>query len=271
MRRIFKYTSLCLFVSSLHSFANDDPNWFDQRKALIESFREGKSEDSIKGLGRTVSGLGRHLDSISPEEKEIFDEAKQALISYPPAVDFFGEEIKKLMDEQVGNGFTKSHPDQRYWYFETLDQLPSPETIKVLGELLFDERNPWIGRSGGDSNLPAANATYSVEALNKIGLKSPPSVTSDLNDEKDIKTWQLWFEQVRAGKRNFSFTGDDRAYTLEGPVTEPVIARSARTLPPQTPVSAAQVRPTNSSIWPLAIALLVGLGSVFVVVKKSKR
>jgi len=80
----------------------------------------------------------------------------------------------------------------------------------VLGELLFDERDPWKGIPTDATWMPSCS--LAVVALHNLGLENPPVNTSYADYRNDLRTWQLWFEQVRAGNRTFSFKADKKVY-----------------------------------------------------------
>lgn len=132
------------------------------------------------------------------------------------------------------------------WYIlETLPHLPSPETVSVLGELLYDERDaatkpykdPCTGMHGMHPNSVLAR-----EALQLIGLRDPgiaepvfvrlrqpekgePWTSEDaLQAEfeqrtaqrfENLRPWRGWWEAVKAGERKFSFKGQSVEYRFK--------------------------------------------------------
>jgi hypothetical protein len=136
--------------------------------------------------------------------------------------------------------------------FVVLSLLPSPEAVRVLGELLYDDnRSPQgLPKEVADAEdikhflaQSRSNSSFAVGALSELPLVSKPvhsrsSVSGLFMDRpEDLQPWRLWYEQVRAGTRNFRFEGDPQEYSLAGPVKEartPPEARApkASDLPP---------------------------------------
>ena len=107
---------------------------------------------------------------------------------------------------------------RRTLFMDTMHHLPSPEMLQLLGRHLYDERDKrpkefdYLGAS--------SNADYACGALLQIGLKtSPPPRQTGRGPvegamyDKDL--WQLWWEQVQAGTRSFSFVGQDVEYRFK--------------------------------------------------------
>ena len=51
--------------------------------------------------------------------------------------------------------------------------------------------------------------------LNNIGIKNAPGTKGKYASNADLATWRLWWEQVRAGNRTFSFEGQDIEFRLK--------------------------------------------------------
>jgi len=142
--------------------------------------------------------------------------------------------------------------------------------VRVLGELLFDERNPWEKTNFTDSGLPLTNALYAVESLHKLGLKNPPVLSEHTAYADDLHTWQLWYQQVKAGNRTFSFKGDDTVYTLAGPVTANDASRPSPASHPNeavAPVSSLLKRPP---LWLIVGAIVSVLLAAFFASKRIR-
>ncbi|QJE94747.1 hypothetical protein [Luteolibacter luteus] len=198
----------------------DREAWLSEKRLIIENVRSGKDDETaVEELGRLVRSLGGKEKSLGDDERLLFQEAVETLSSDPSYAQHFASRIARITDEEIAKTWTE-HSSQRGWYFQTLTELRRPETIKILGELVFDERDPWKSEDWGDGGRPYSNCYHAVETLHKLGLRNPPVARDYPDVYGDVRTWQLWYEQVRAGTRTFSFEGDDTIYTLAGPVKE---------------------------------------------------
>lgn len=147
-------------------------------------------------------------------------------------------------------------------------RLQGPDTVRVLGELLFDERNPWEKTNFTDSGLPLTNALYAVESLHKLGLKNPPVLSEHTAYADDLHTWQLWYQQVKAGNRTFSFKGDDTVYTLAGPVAANDASPPSATSHPNEAVAPVSSLPNRPPLWLILGAALLAVGAAFFALKR---
>ena len=123
---------------------------------------------------------------------------------------------------------------RRTLFMDTMHHLPSPEMLQLLGRHLYDERDKspkefdYLGAS--------SNADYACGALLQIGLKtSPPPRQTGRGPvegamyDKDL--WQLWWEQVQAGTRSFSFVGQDVEYRFKKDGTWITTPLTSKTVP----------------------------------------
>ncbi|QTN33681.1 hypothetical protein HZ994_15640 [Akkermansiaceae bacterium] len=111
------------------------------------------------------------------------------------------------------------HPETRFM-FQYFRNLPSPETIGVLGELLADE-SPRPKLADDASNVEAVMTAYpncdkAVEVLSVL-LENPPTEKGHYNFPTDLVIWQQWYERVKSGRETFRLVGDPVDYTLRGP------------------------------------------------------
>jgi hypothetical protein len=124
----------------------------------------------------------------------------------------------KRIDGAKGYSAYQDHFDRHLLIDETLIHIRSPEVIALLGKYLSDDRDtpgPEIVHS--DCSIVPANSHLAMGALKKIGIKNPPIKEDQygLIPQEDIATWKLWWEQVKAGTRTFSFEGKDIAYRFK--------------------------------------------------------
>lgn len=253
--------------------------WEAKRLATVAEVSDWPPEKAIPELGKWVHKLSMN-HNLEKGDRPVFTAARTALMAIPGYAEWHGERIKKCTESKIPGSKSaaewvgKYSTHQRRWDYQTLEQLPGPETVKVLGELLFDERDPWKEIYWGDGGRPMPNSRNAAKTLHGLGIKDPP-VNSKYFNNGDIGTWQLWIEQVRSGKRTFSFEGDEATYDLEGPV---------RTNPPKN----RRVRGSDDAVYdtgltheendetttrlPLILALvLVAIAGMYVIVVSKKR
>jgi hypothetical protein len=171
------------------------------------------------------------------------------MVSIPGHAEYYAKRIKaqqaELEDALKGTstdrtGIAKAKLLEEQMYgFATLKAMPSPETVRVLGEFLYD---PWGLRpnlqQGEYPDLDEEGITshswralVALAALPLAHKPVQPRPNRWVDYHQDIDAWKLWYEQVRAGTRTFRFVGDPREYNLHGPVAsgvEPTVARQHR-------------------------------------------
>jgi hypothetical protein len=185
------------------------PEWEERFIKTIEQLEGDYSPEALEKLGSIVGMLSvenqPHL-----RESPAFKLARERLLEFPGFAEHFRQKILAASAWENGESTVQSR-ENRGFLFQTLSQLPHPETIRVLGELLQDDRDPSKGEVTDTRYVTnSLNAAYS---LHGIGLKKPPVGGRYGNAREDLPTWRLWFEQVQHGK-SFSFVGDPKTYTL---------------------------------------------------------
>ncbi|MDQ8192709.1 hypothetical protein, partial [Roseibacillus persicicus] len=97
---------------------------------------------------------------------------------------------------------------------ESLGFLPGSETVEVLGELLYDERTGFHKPTRpGQPNLPhnvhASNAIKAARALKQLRVGPVDSIetlgTSTVATYIDVDVYRQWWEEVKAGERDYVF------------------------------------------------------------------
>jgi hypothetical protein len=176
------------------------------------------NEDKVKHLMDMVEFRARYNVPRSQRELDLIQEAISEVIKTPGHAEFFAEEVRRKQKEvahiRIGPyGERIDYNTLRIRYlFKTLPLMKSPETIKVLGEFLSDDKDLPEGA------IPAcyyANNGYAVMALKKIGLCNPAEKYPLDASAITIKMWQVWYEQVKAGEITFSFIGQPHEYRFQ--------------------------------------------------------
>ncbi len=193
---------------------------FESWRALAKEAETDPSAEKIERLALGVWKLGQK--SIYPLEErfDVRQEVVNSIISIPRHGDYLQAIIDKER-EAWQSGKAHRYDDVRLRIIHTFEVIPSLESVRVLGELLSDDSGvPYPHGEDPGTSSPPENPIYAQEALTVL-LDDPPadgrqSVPLHIRED-DLKTWQLWFEQVKAGTRTFRFKGDPQPYTLEGP------------------------------------------------------
>jgi hypothetical protein len=215
--------------------------WFNRISEGIN--RLSKSSDTkkaISGLGEYVRKLGRRADHPDARWREAYILAKFTLLTIPGHAEYFRDEIENERMALEPESYRGSYDRNRIWLFETFHHLPSPETIRVLGDFLEDERD--LGQEPAwtsDGLLMGLNpnSRLALKALNNIGLRDPgfsapkagewPDAKnyatreeaklaawnySDNKLREEVAPWRVWFAKVKSGHRTFSFKGEAVEY-----------------------------------------------------------
>lgn len=130
-----------------------------------------------------------------------------------------------------GKPYWGPYDDFRSFAFNTLQHLPSPDTVRVVGAYLYDAeetQEPITMDHVPDSFGPASNGSLVVDALKHLIEKPPVGADRNYQKPSDISAWQIWYEQIKAGNRTFRFKGDPTEYDLNGPASKATVQRVER-------------------------------------------
>jgi hypothetical protein len=210
---------------------------------------------------------------MSDDKREIFNRAQTALLAIPGHAEYYRDRINEarrkvdvLPPDSVERGPLRGMLyNEQMNGFQTLSQLPSAETIRVLGEFLFDDR----GTLPGDGEQAAVERPISRDAataLSKLPLVARP-VTSKESGREDTPTWRLWYQQVKAGTRTFRFVGDPKEYNLRDIMQQQAAVDSTvrpprhvtADRPPATIVADAAPASGSSGALPILIAAVLAI------------
>jgi hypothetical protein len=247
----------------------EEDDWVREKWDIINAAKIEKNESSLEALGLLVraAGINNAKGELSPKEQEVFQAAREAFIETPNHLDYLLGKIEETTNQDLNGDYSNGR--MRSVYFEILQQLQTPEAVSALGRLLFDENDPWKDMHWDDGGRPLPNSYVALMCLGQMGINNPPTHGPEPRYTTDLRPWQLWFEQVRAGTRTFSFVGSDTVYTLNGPVAEESTPAPITTRQPASPSAARPVQPSFPKL-PLAIALVVLLTAIFAIVMRSQ-
>ena len=249
-----KYLSVIislLFCSSI--FAAQKTIWNSESRKLegdqVELWKENLEKSDLMAESEIVRllsqglrnmGYRKSINDHSTEVDEVYLKIQNAMLLIPGHADYFAKEIQisraRAIDRQAREGGEirwEDYDDVRSAAIHTLENLPSPEAVRVLGELLSDSEKTGPQISEGhlpDAFGPPPNASLAADAL-KLLIEKPP-VPQDRNWQKkgDIEAWKLWYEQIQSDNRTFRFKGDPKDYDLTGPASNDKLQRVERNL-----------------------------------------
>lgn len=238
---LFPYITLITLILCFQIYAAlpevpKDPQaalmWQDKRLSQIKEFQNSSQDEMIAGVGEMIREL-KTLNYRSCDERDyVVSQAQSILMSIPGHAEYYAKQIEvaRAKDEaenkhQVALGYGPSsttYDRYRMGAFETLANLPSAETVKVLGEFLYDERDyqevsPTLRND--DIREFGTNAGAAAAALSNLRIDfQRTKQDAGKPHYLPVETWKLWYEQVKAGTRTFRFEGDPHEYNLSGPV-----------------------------------------------------
>ncbi len=266
-----KLVTVSIFLGVVSSVAQEASysERMEALRALAEwsgFVREVQESGNDGNLARLGLGLRKTTKpSIYPvdERIEVHAQLRDVMISIPGHADYFAsrlEEARNGEDVDAHGEPLGTYQRERAYTFQTLAELPSPETVRVLGEFLYDDRD-WRempeNPSLDDVVMAQPNFSRAIEALHALLENPPMPLSREDMFYKDVETWRLWYEQVKAGNRTFRFKGDPQEYTLEGPAPvrlEPSVGRT--TDRPKAAAAGGQVSAEETPVVP-GVALIV--------------
>ncbi len=200
----------------------------------IEKYSEVERIEILGSAAKSKSTTG----GWKPTEDQITigNRAVSILLAIPGHAEYYRDRLLKAQSEHKED-FTSTRAGPKFNNYTNevadgmaiLSQLPSPETVMVLGDLLFNE---WV--LPNSENRPPQDrygplSVRALRALSKLPLTSKPAKTThDSHAARDLSAWQLWYEQIKAGTRTFRFEGDPTEYDLNGPAPKSKLVRIER-------------------------------------------
>ena len=276
--------------------------WYEKWDVVIRSIDRFNQDQKMELLGKATA-LGSDAN-MNNEKREIFSRAQNTLLAIPGHAEYYRDRIngaRERMETLLAEGDEGNYPWARYelsnevmYGFETLQQLPSVETVQVLGEFLYDERG-YVNvtledpsekqRYESSKHSPVyRRSAEALAALPIVGKLEPPRM--ELGGPDDTKAWKQWYQEIKDGKRTFRFEGDPVEYDLNGPAPKDKVERIARDQKREVerqggrqraaalPAVAEQAT-TSSRSRPVTIALLIAsivlLGSIGFYILRKRR
>jgi len=254
-----------------------------QMRELLQQVPHLPPEEAIPRLGLAVYKTSHNRIYKVPERAELHEQLEQALITIPGHAEYYRNKINFAQENldraielsatsgtnQTGNLKSVLRSAQND-SFMILQELPSPETVRVLGEMLFDERGV-IKKENASENSDAflmqtPTSQLAASLLEKM-LEDPPPVELPGTYFSDLEPWRNWYTQIKEGRRTYRFKGDPQEYNLRGLAREalnPDILRGARRPSYQNNAANSEngSRPASKApaITALVLVVLIGGG-----------
>lgn len=162
-------------------------------------------------LGLRNMGFRRNHSLPSSEIDRIYFKIQDAILSIPGHAQHFADWLETERIKSLDPSYIGQYGRVRYMYLhDILMNLPSPETVQVLGHYLGDDRDTTPQYSGQDGRPYPANLFIATRALMDIGINdSPVPIQVKPWEQRALDLQRAWWEEVKSGKRSFSFYGQN--------------------------------------------------------------
>ena len=174
-------------------------------------------DKSIPILQYAVFKLPRYNIYQLKERIEVFDLARDTLLSIPGHAQYFADLIEAERAKLSPKNFRNDYDQDRFRYLrETMVHLPSPETVKVLGHYLADDRDIPPPERWDDGGPTPANSIIAMEALLCLELRDAPYPPGRyLERTRFLPAVRAWFAPIQSGETTFSFKGQAVEYRFK--------------------------------------------------------
>jgi hypothetical protein len=249
---------------------------------------KSQSEKLIELLpGLRAMGFWVDVEGHRTETDILFRQIQQEVLSIPGHAHYLVEEMERKRAALTPGQYRSNYDLNRVVIFETLKRLPSADTVQVLGGYLSDERDSPPPRYPGQDYIDEpATCHLATTALFKLGLRDVPMGGNNRPIDQTLKDYRLWWEEIKSGRKAFSFKGENVEYrfkpdgtwetfTISNPPDDgvkPVIPESTMQKASGQPQA---VQPYKAWYWwpwlSIPIVLMVAVGWKFFVRPKGIR
>ena len=225
--------------------------WREEKMAEIDRAANMDAPSRFKALeGIVRMGGTANMDS---DTLAVWEKAREIVLATPGHGEFYQEPIAKMMaavraepdqekkralyyDSELAPGkenYRTLGYDRRdaMWSLETLQYLPSFESVAALASFLSDpegrDGTTIIGDRPGDQITRIAISCHAADLLDGIGIEKPPVIHNITSNWQRVDAWSDWWNEVKAGKRTYRFKGSPIEYGPDGPVAAQSVTRPA--------------------------------------------
>lgn len=236
--------------------------WYDKWDKLLDRSSEFTDDQKIDYYSKAL-GVGNNRQ-MTDKQREIYSRTQELLLSTPGHAEYYEKRILRLWNdfrEKLKNDPSKANGSTylggTHYDFPVLRHLPSPETVRVLGDMILETEIIDTGE------CPTIHlASQALQELHHLPLASKPVQNHDVFSDRDLETYRLWYSQIKAGNRTFRFVGDPNEYTLAGPVSRVADVGATSRPNAETPTNAVTEQTQSSTAIPW---YAIGMGVVLVV------
>ncbi len=201
----------------------------------LSSLKNKNQTDSIEELGLGIRSMAfrKGFGERDPRTDMIFDQIQHAILTIPGHAEYYRDRIldaQERFKKREGQAPWSDYDREQMYGFQTLVHLPSPETVRVYGDLLS---NHWLPPGNETAPISEKRLPLSQRALSgitKLPIRDKPfkiALTQE-NLADAHAAWLQWYEQIKDGRRTFRFEGDPVEYDLNGPAPGQKVDRIAR-------------------------------------------
>ncbi len=168
-----------------------------------------------------------------PRVDSLFSALQSALLAIPGHAEYYQDQVLRAQERYRNQGGNEAWFDYRGKIgaaFQIFPHLSSPEGVRALGELLF---NDWV--PPGNDTAPQSEKFAPLSVSARVALQKFPLLDKPFKDpitKQNVAdanaAWLLWYEQIKSGNRTFRFEGDPTEYDLNGPAQKQKIERVER-------------------------------------------
>ncbi len=217
--------------------------WRQRRVETIENLANSPIETATKGLRDIITQLDTLNYRNCPEKAYILELARTKHLEIPGWENYYRD---RILDARAK---MEAEPDQALrddMYYRTmakaqggfgiLGMLPSPASVRVLGDFLSDERGRYVitpedealgfDRIAWVKSVRRSNCESAASAMKLLPLVDKP-VSKDVTGYAAVPPWREWYERIKSGRATFRFEGDPVEYDLDGPAPPEKLARIA--------------------------------------------
>ncbi len=221
---IFEMLVICCSLIDSNALGNQ---WSEERIGIINSLPENPSRDEIAMLTQ-IAGVKSHTQEGAEVVKLAFDR----LTSIP---DFDRELAQYLRDQRSkwkSGGGENAYNSCRDDIFDSLGRIPHPGSVRLLGDFLPDmewTQDPIQHLMGdADYTITSPNGLLAACSLGELINESPLHKKPGNYLEQDVLPWRDWYQEVKTGRKAFSFKGKNIEYRFNsnGTWTSKVIGKS---------------------------------------------
>ncbi|MBK1883102.1 hypothetical protein JIN85_11790 [Luteolibacter pohnpeiensis] len=248
----------------------------------VDEYKKLPSSDAIPEIGRLLlkTSQAARFKIVIDEREETLLYISSILKEIPGHATYYRDRIleaKAKIDQspiEAQGPLYNAYMTAMMYGMQTLQELPSPETVEVLGEMLSDDWTPGFFENYQGTGYSTKDRPWlwAMTALVQLPLEGRPANTRATYESfcADIPAWRHWYAQIKAGTRKIRFEGDPKEYSLPGAGESEVgsLVRTTRRPDVSAQLSAAKANERSSAPWPVVITFVLAAGLlVFVAVR----